>query len=120
MSEIKNPSACLLDILEVFIQAHGEGVELSGYPLAVRSRRGFAQVYYKGLIPLEAAGWLTSRWQPGPYPRRRLYELSPLGLIEASELLDTYRPPGTPPSLHHRVLDAIDRIKKFARRRRSA
>ena len=107
------PSACLLDILEAFLRASVEGVELGGYALAVRSRRRFGEVYYRGLGPLEAAGWIIPRWErvPGRDDRRRVYQLSLDGVTKARELLATHRPPGSPPSLRHRILNLWDAVK---------
>ncbi len=119
-----SPSAALLDIVEAFVSAADEGTELYGYSLAVESRRGLGTVYFKGLDPLEKAGWITSRWQSpeeregNTGPRRRFYKLTPHGLILAREMLATHRPPGSPPSLRHRVLDAIDTVRRFRKAHR--
>lgn len=49
--------------------------DLSGWPLAQASGLGAGQIYVV-LARLERDGRVVSRWQDGPYPRRRLYRLA--------------------------------------------
>jgi PadR family transcriptional regulator, regulatory protein PadR len=115
-----SPSAALLDIVEAFVSAADEGTELYGYSLAVKSRRGGAEVYLESLDPLEQAGWISARWQTAeeggsPGRRRRFYKLTPDGLTRAREMLATHRPPGSRPSLRHRVLGAVDTVRRLGK-----
>ncbi len=51
---------------------------------------------YKALGRLEEMGLLTSQWEPDPptgRPRRRLYELSPAGVVRASLAIEADRAP---------------------------
>jgi PadR family transcriptional regulator PadR len=85
----------LLDVLEVLLQALNDGAELHGWAIMKATKRSGPTVY--GTIDrLEDAGWITGHWEsenPEPNrPRRRLYRLTPNGVVEARDLLATRRP----------------------------
>jgi PadR family transcriptional regulator, regulatory protein PadR len=85
----------LLDVLEVFLQAHSEDQELHGWAILKATRRSGPTVY--GVLDrLEDAGWITGRWEDqapdANTPRRRLYRLTPTGTTAAQDLLDARRP----------------------------
>jgi PadR family transcriptional regulator PadR len=85
----------LLDVLEVFVRAFNEDAELHGWAIIKAVKRSGPTVY--GVLDrLEDAGWITGRWEdqhPEPNkPRRRFYQLTPTGVVEARELLAARRP----------------------------
>ncbi|MEU9840691.1 helix-turn-helix transcriptional regulator [Actinomadura sp. NPDC048032] len=90
----------LLDVLEVFIQAHNENRDdLHGWPIAKATKRSGPTVY--GVLErLLDAGWISGRWEdeiPQPNrPRRRYYRLTAEGLPAARQLLAERRPHSTP------------------------
>ena len=51
---------------------------LSGYPLARAAQVSYGYVYV-ALARLERFGWVTGEWGVGPSPRRRFYQLTPMG-----------------------------------------
>jgi PadR family transcriptional regulator len=65
------------------------------------SRRGAGPTVYGVLNRLEDAAWITGQWEDqhpeSNKPRRRLYRLTPNGVIAARDLLATRRPQ----ALHH-------------------
>jgi DNA-binding PadR family transcriptional regulator len=98
----------LLDVLEMLLQASNDGAELHGWAIMKAAKRSGPTVY--GTVDrLEDAGWLTGRWEsenPEPgRPRRRLYRLTPHGVVEARQLVAARRPkaarnrPGPAPGL---------------------
>jgi PadR family transcriptional regulator PadR len=89
---VTNP---LLDVLEVFLQAHNDDRELHGWAILKATRRSGPTVY--GVLDrLEDAGWITGRWEDqapnANTPRRRLYRLTPTGTTAAEDLLTARRP----------------------------
>lgn len=84
----------LLDVLEVLVEATDSNVELHGWAIMTRIKRSGPTVY--GVLDrLEDAHRVTSRWENSPEPgkpRRRLYSLTPTGLVEARDLLAARRP----------------------------
>jgi hypothetical protein len=49
--------------------------DLPGLQIAHWTRIGIGRLHVV-LARMETAGRVTSRWEPGPYPRRRLYQLA--------------------------------------------
>ena len=85
----------LLDVLEVLVQAFRDGAELHGWAVMKATKRSGPTVY--GVVDrLEDAGWITGRWEqehPEPNkPRRRFYQLTPTGVVEARKLIAARRP----------------------------
>jgi PadR family transcriptional regulator, regulatory protein PadR len=76
-----------LDVLEVLL--HGVG-DLYGLKIAKAAGRPTGSVF-PILAKLEGCGWVTSEWETGDPatrgPRRRFYQLSPDGLVQARQLL---------------------------------
>lgn len=90
----------LLDVLEVFLQAFNDDTELHGWAITKATKRSGPTVY--GILDrLENAAWITGQWEDqhpeSNKPRRRLYRLTPNGVITARDLLATRRPQ----ALHH-------------------
>ena len=91
MAGIRRITKPLLDVLEVLLEAHEDNDrELHGWAIMKSVARSGPSVY--GVVDrLEDEGWIAGRWeeqnpQPGK-PRRRLYHLTPDGLIGTRELL---------------------------------
>lgn len=86
----------LLDVLELFLQAFDDDVELHGWAISKETKR-LAPTVYGVLDRLEDAGWIIGRWEtqhPEPNkPRRRLYRLTPTGARAAHDLLTARRTP---------------------------
>lgn len=86
----------LLDVLEVFLHALGNGErELHGWAIMKATKRSGPTVY--GVLDrLESAAWIQGRWEDQPpeanKPRRRLYRLTPTGTVGARDLLAERRP----------------------------
>jgi PadR family transcriptional regulator, regulatory protein PadR len=85
----------LLDVLEVFLQAFSDDRELHGWAILKATKRAGPTIY--GVLDrLEDAGWVTGRWEDQPpntsTPRRRLYQLTPIGAAAARDLLAARRP----------------------------
>jgi PadR family transcriptional regulator, regulatory protein PadR len=76
-----------LDVLEVLL--HG-GADLYGLKIAKAAGRPTGSVF-PILAKLEDCGWAASEWEAGGPatrgPRRRFYQLSPNGLVQAEQLL---------------------------------
>ena len=89
---VTNP---LLDVLEVFLEAFDSRVDLHGWAIMKATKRSGPTVY--GVLDrLEDIGWISGRWEdenpePGK-PRRRLYSITPTGLVGAREILRERRP----------------------------
>ena len=89
---VTNP---LLDVVELFLQAFDDEVELHGWEIMKTTKRAGPTVY--GVLDrLEDAGWITGWWEdrnpePGK-PPRRLYQLTPTGVLAARDLLTERRP----------------------------
>jgi PadR family transcriptional regulator len=88
-------TAPLLDVLEVFLQAHREGQQLHGWAILKATGRAGPTIY--GILDrLEDADWVTGQWEDQPAdantPRRRLYQLTPTGAAAARHLLVARRP----------------------------
>jgi DNA-binding PadR family transcriptional regulator len=108
MSGLMRVTGSLLDVLEVFLQALEDQADLHGWAIMKATKRSGPTVY--GILDcLEDAGWIIGRWEeqhPEPNkPRRRFYQLTPNGMIEARELLAArraealHRPPRPAPRL---------------------
>jgi PadR family transcriptional regulator, regulatory protein PadR len=76
-----------LDVLQVLVH---EGGDLYGLKIAKAAERPTGSVF-PILAKLEDCGWVTSEWETSDPaargPRRRFYQLSPDGLVEARQLL---------------------------------
>jgi PadR family transcriptional regulator PadR len=89
---VTNP---LLDVLEVLLQAFANHDDLHGWAIMKATKRSGPTIY--GVLDrLEDANWVSGRWEdenpePGK-PRRRLYSITPTGLIDAREILQERRP----------------------------
>jgi PadR family transcriptional regulator PadR len=91
----------LLDVSEAFLRAFDDDAELYGWAILKATKRSGPTIY--GVLDrLEDAGWITGRWEiehPEPNkPRRRLYRLTPTGVVAARELLAERRPKALRPS----------------------
>ncbi|MGH3405187.1 MAG: PadR family transcriptional regulator [Streptosporangiaceae bacterium] len=75
-----------LDVLEVLLH---ESEDLYGLKIAKAAGRPTGSVF-PILAKLEDCGWVTSEWEDGDPaargPRRRFYQLSPDGLVQARQL----------------------------------
>jgi DNA-binding PadR family transcriptional regulator len=85
----------LLDVVEVFLLAFHDDVQLHGWAISKATRRSGPTVY--GVLDrLENAGWIIGRWEAqdaeANKPRRRLYRLTPTGLTATRDLLAARRP----------------------------
>ncbi|GAB3977543.1 hypothetical protein GCM10029978_067540 [Actinoallomurus acanthiterrae] len=111
-------TAPLLDVLEVFLQAHYENRDdLHGWPIAKATGRSGPTVY--GVLErLLAASWITGRWEeenPQPNrPRRRLYRLTPNGVVASEQLLAERRPRRTSAKAPPRPGFAFSRLWRAA------
>jgi DNA-binding PadR family transcriptional regulator len=92
-TRVTNP---LLDVLEVLLQAFDSRADdLHGWAIMKATKRSGPTVY--GVLDrLEDIGWISGRWEdknpePGK-PRRRLYSITPTGVVGARELLRVRRP----------------------------
>jgi PadR family transcriptional regulator PadR len=89
---VTNP---LLDVLEVLLQAFDNHDDLHGWAIMKATTRSGPTVY--GVLDrLEDTGWIHGSWEdenpePGK-PRRRLYSITPTGVIGAREILRERRP----------------------------
>jgi PadR family transcriptional regulator PadR len=77
-----------LRVLEAFLTDPAQ--QLSGADVQKRSALASGTLY-PILLRLESAGWFVSRWEavdPAEVgrPRKRLYSLTPSGLVQASEV----------------------------------
>ena len=81
-----------LDVLEVLLRG---GSELYGLKIAKAVGRPTGSVF-PILARLEGCGVVSSEWEAGDPaargPRRRFYELSPDGIVQAGQLLAERRP----------------------------
>jgi PadR family transcriptional regulator, regulatory protein PadR len=81
-----------LRVLEAFLENPTQ--ELAGADVQKRGRLASGTLY-PILLRLESAGWFVSRWEavdPADVgrPRRRLYRLTPGGLVRASEVFASF------------------------------
>lgn len=81
-----------LRVLEAFLENPND--ELSGVDVHRRCSLPSGTLY-PILLRLESAGWFLSRWEridpsAAGRPRRRLYRLTPNGLVRASEVFATF------------------------------
>ena len=90
---VTNP---LLDVLEVLLQAlDSHADDLHGWAIMNATKRSGPTVY--GVLDrLEDVGWIWGRWEdanpePGK-PRRRLYRITPTGVVGARDMLRERRP----------------------------
>lgn len=85
-------TAATLDVLEVLLTG---GDELYGLKIAKMIQRPSGSVV-PILMRLEAAGWVTSQWEPEPAesrgPRRRFYQIDPNHAAGARALILSRRP----------------------------
>ena len=84
---VTNP---LLDVLEVLLQAFDSRADdLHGWAIMKATKRSGPTVY--GVMDrLEDMGWISGRWEDSPEPgkpRRRVYSITPTGVIGARKLL---------------------------------
>jgi DNA-binding PadR family transcriptional regulator len=80
----------LLDIVELFLRAWQDQVDLHGWQI-MKEARLTGPTTIRVLDQLEDHGWITGMWdrqgaRPGQ-PRVRLYRLTPTGQIAARELV---------------------------------
>ena len=92
----------LLDILELFLRSWSDKQEdLYGWVIMKEVKRSGPTVY--GVLDrLEDAGWIRGSWERDPEagrPRRRLYQLTPIGHVETEKLLAERRPAERPAAL---------------------
>lgn len=85
----------LLDVLEAFLQAFNDDVDLHGWAITKATKRSGPTVY--GVLDrLEDNGWITGQWEDQPpesnKPRRRLYRFTPTGVVAARDVLTAHRP----------------------------
>ena len=88
-------TAPLLDVLELLCHAFDARAEVHGWAIMKATKRSGPTVY--GVLDrLEDRGWVEARWEDqhpdANTPRRRLYQLTPTGKIEARSLLAERRP----------------------------
>ncbi|GLX06798.1 helix-turn-helix transcriptional regulator [Microbispora sp. NBRC 16548] len=100
MAGIERVTAPTLDVLEELLRAHQEGEKLHGWVIMKRTKRAGPTVY-RALDRLEDAGWISGEWEESPddpaRPRRRLYELTGIGVPAARALLAERRPTALKP-----------------------
>jgi DNA-binding PadR family transcriptional regulator len=85
----------VLDVLQVFLDAHAERYETHGWAIVKATKRSGPTVY--GVLDrLEDAGWISGQWEDyvdgTSRPRRRLYRLTAGGFPAARQLLAERRP----------------------------
>ena len=94
MSGITRITDALLDVLAYVLVSRDNGDEVYGWAIMHATKRS-ANTVYGSLDRLEDAEWITGRWEDNPEegrPRRRLFELTPNGEVEARQLLAERRP----------------------------
>jgi PadR family transcriptional regulator PadR len=96
MGEPQRITQPLLDVLDVLLRAvDDDDLQLHGYAIMRLTKRSGPTVY--GVLDrLEDAEWVTGYWEESAAesskPRRRLYRLTPTGIVRARELLAERRP----------------------------
>lgn len=86
----------LLDVLDVLLRAvDDDDLQLHGYAIMRLTKRSGPTVY--GVLDrLEDANWISGCWEEQAAepnkPRRRLYRLTPTGIVKARQLLAERRP----------------------------
>jgi PadR family transcriptional regulator, regulatory protein PadR len=90
MADVDRVTKPLLDVLDLLLQATLEDHDVHGWALAKATQRSGPTVY--GVLDrLEDAAWVTGRWEEqdeqSNRPRRRLYRLTPTGIVRADALL---------------------------------
>lgn len=94
-------TAMVIDVLDAMLQArNGDDPELSMFQIGHRAHR---TAPFPALDWLEDAEWVTSRWLDGPYPRRRVYSLTPWGVTQAAVLVYCARQHPHPQPWHRRA-----------------
>lgn len=95
MTDSRRVTGPLLDVLEVLLDALGQHQRPYGWTIMKATQRSGPTVY--GVLErLEEWGWITGAWEElsesENRPRRRCYELTPNGRVEAAALLTARRP----------------------------
>jgi DNA-binding PadR family transcriptional regulator len=96
MSQPQRITQPLLDVLDVLLRAvDDDDIQLHGYAIMRLTRRSGPTVY--GVLDrLEDISWVSGWWEEqaaeSNKPRRRLYRLTPTGIVKARELLAERRP----------------------------
>jgi PadR family transcriptional regulator PadR len=92
VEKLNRVTPAILDVLQVLLSDQEGGCH--GFAIAKETRRPTGSVY-PILARLERFGWVESYWQSEQpehgRPRRRLYRLTPDGLLATRELLNERR-----------------------------
>ncbi|MEV5495753.1 PadR family transcriptional regulator [Nonomuraea fuscirosea] len=95
MAEIKRVTQPTLDVLELLVEAHRQGVELHGWGI-IKATKRTGPTIYNVLDRLEDAQWIKGHWEEqnsdSNKPRRRFYRLTGEGVHAARTLLLERRP----------------------------
>jgi DNA-binding PadR family transcriptional regulator len=92
VEKLNRVTAAILDVLQVLLAAPEGGCH--GFAIAKETRRPTGSVY-PILARLERSGWVESYWESEQpehgRPRRRLYCLTPEGLLATKEVVEERR-----------------------------